>query len=245
MPSKQPRADDGGRERRRQQLCDELHEQRKEYLAERELLVRGEHQAIQEYDKSILTLSASALAFSIALTGFLHRRTEADGLLVVTWICFLVAVLSTVVSLFASHFAFQARRGELDIDYARQAAQRAKDFGEPLPTSFESARSVGDAKTSISKRMTQSLNILSLLAFTIGIVCLVVFITFNLTQAEARMSEKKFVPVLERTLPDASRTNGAIPPARPVPPLLVSPQGSPQGSREPSGSGGSDSPVKD
>jgi hypothetical protein len=73
------------------------------YVDERKLLAEIEQQNYDNYEKTILTLSASFLAFSISFLGLFRDEITAgyifksQGLLIGTWISFAVSVISMLV----------------------------------------------------------------------------------------------------------------------------------------------------
>jgi|SRR6185295_8467152 len=106
---------------RYQRLLDDLKELRREYLSERDFDYRSEQQSILEYDKAMLTLSASALGFSMALISFLGKGAVGKYLIVAVWTFFLSAILSTIISLYLSHRAFRRDQLRVNRDYELRA----------------------------------------------------------------------------------------------------------------------------
>jgi hypothetical protein len=73
-----------------------------DYVKERELLSKMESTGYENYEKTILTLSASFLAFSVSFLGLFKSRFEAGSgylafnnlpILMLSWISFAVSVL--------------------------------------------------------------------------------------------------------------------------------------------------------
>lgn len=103
-------------------------EERKEYLDERKLLVRAEHEVAQRLDKSLLTLSGGALGFSITFA----RQMAGDPvvhlwLLWTSWICFGLAIIVMLFSLWTSQCAFARQREIIDANYESECDQEERN----------------------------------------------------------------------------------------------------------------------
>lgn len=77
-----------------------------DYVKERELLSKFEDASYERYEKTILTLSAAFLAFSVSLLGVLNRSPDAHGnlpplavipALFLSWIWFGLSVFVTLL----------------------------------------------------------------------------------------------------------------------------------------------------
>ncbi|MEA2207093.1 MAG: hypothetical protein QOE77_3869 [Blastocatellia bacterium] len=87
-----------------------------DYVKEREQLSKGEQASYDSYEKAILTLSASFLAFSVAFVGLFKVKgptgadvviVTASGLLTTAWIFFAVAVLLMLLNFVVNAMAFR------------------------------------------------------------------------------------------------------------------------------------------
>lgn len=130
------------------------------YLEERKLLVSAERETAQQFDKSILTLSAGALALSVTFIDKIapHPKENSLFFLVSAWGLFCLSLLITLVSFLSSQAACRTQRDILDDDISGKDISR---INQPA-------------------LWTLKLNYLSIGSFILGIVALVVFCTFNL-----------------------------------------------------------------
>ncbi len=84
---------------------------RKEYLNERELLIKTENEMSKSFDRAMITLSAGALASSITFIDKLVASIIAGRVyLILSWIGFVVALLSILISFLLSQSAFRKQR---------------------------------------------------------------------------------------------------------------------------------------
>lgn len=130
------------------------------YLEERKLLVSAERESAQQFDKSILTLSAGALALSITFIDKLvpHPKESSIFFLVGAWGLFCLSLLITLVSFLTSQAACRAQRDILDDDIS----------GEEI------------IKVNKPALWTNRLNYFSIGSFVLGITTLVIFCASNL-----------------------------------------------------------------
>jgi len=130
------------------------------YLEERKLLVSAERESAQQFDKSILTLSAGALALSITFIDKVvpHPKESSIFFLVSAWALFCLSLLITLVSFLTSQAACRTQRDILDDDMS------GKENG----------------KVNKPALWTNRLNYLSIGSFIFGITALVIFCASNL-----------------------------------------------------------------
>jgi hypothetical protein len=140
-----------------------------DYVKERDNLSKGEQASFDSYEKTILTLSASFLAFSVGFIGLFKTKTPAGvetlvivqpGLLVVAWVLFAISVF---FMLFNFAVSAQAFRRETDV------------LGEAL----EDIKALTDSKN-IWSGLGYALYLLSGISFVAGIVFLVIFCARNI-----------------------------------------------------------------
>ena len=159
------------------------------YLEERKLLIQAEKEGSQQFDKAILTLAAGALAISITFINQIapHPKPGTICFLAWGWVAFGMSLISTLVSFFTSQKACRKQIAILEHD-------------------------VLDKKESESNKQkndwaiwTNYLNIVSILAFVIGVIFLGYFSISNIgsSKQEVVMSngenkkqveERGFVP---------------------------------------------------
>ena len=110
-------------------LREDLRHLRDDYLKERQVLLQLKNASIHSFDKAMLTLSASALAFSISMLGILEKPLMRTEFLHGSWLLFAAAVLSTVVSLFLSHQAFHRELKRVDLNYRSNTNACLTNYG--------------------------------------------------------------------------------------------------------------------
>lgn len=105
-------------------------ESRKEYLEFRKYLMEREHQGYENFDKTVLTLTSTALAFSLTLGTFLGASRTRIELLAVAWGAFAFGIACSLVSLILSPAAYRRQIEILDLDYSGdpEALQRQNSF---------------------------------------------------------------------------------------------------------------------
>jgi hypothetical protein len=94
----------------------------KDYLTEREHLSKYEQANYDNYEKTILTLSAAFLAFSVSFLGLLRKRPEsgaelavltAHSLLIWSWISFASSIFFMLLSFLINAIALRTEVAEL------------------------------------------------------------------------------------------------------------------------------------
>jgi hypothetical protein len=151
----------GGRSRTSGGCTDEQH--LKLYTDYRGRLEASRQSAFDQFDKAILTLSSAALGISIAFIKDAVPLSQARSkpLLVVSWIGFSAAVLSTVISFLLSQEAFtkqiQAAQ-DYFVDNNVDALQRKNQYSEYV----------------------RWLNISSIACFTAAVLLTVTFVSINI-----------------------------------------------------------------
>lgn len=125
-------------------------------------LVKKQISNAENLDRSVLTLSASALGLSLTFIKDIVKLPQAHTLwaLVFSWCLFGVSVVSTIISLLSSQEAIR-----LQI----LAAEKYYIHRDELAL-----------KESLASKLTTRLNLTSGFAFVTGIVLTVIFITTNL-----------------------------------------------------------------
>ena len=102
---------------------------REEYLRERELLIKIESEMSKSFDKAMITLSAGALALSITFIDKLIASIVVGKVyLVLSWIGFVVALMSILISFLLSQSAFRKQREILDHVYSGAGNQKSNCF---------------------------------------------------------------------------------------------------------------------
>lgn len=165
-----------------QTVREDLKELRTEYLAERKLLIEAEHSAIDSFSKAMLTLSAAFLGFSLTLIRLIEGSIEGPGWLYCSWVCFAVAVLTTVGAFFSSHHAYRASRDILDEEYSRDAARLAREIEDDGHSkgSSDSKAALDLSNGEEAKETIDLYNRCSLTFLVVGIISLLVFCFINL-----------------------------------------------------------------
>lgn len=138
----------------------------KVYLAERKSLIDAEREESRLFDRAILTLAAGA--FGLSLT-FIRQivpdiKPRIVYLLILAWSGFCVSLLSTLISFLTSQSACSKQREILEEEYCNDYSNQDK-------------KAKSGNKAAI---WTKRLNVLSIVAFIIGVVFLAVFSTINL-----------------------------------------------------------------
>ena len=136
------------------------------FLDERKQLLATAKEAAIQYAKAIMTLSAGALTLSLAFMKDIVPNPGAGTLLLLkgSWLSFSLSLISVVISFLLSEFAF-----------IRQVEISQKSLSID-PTKSEAA----SATENPYKRWIIFLNIVSLAAFIMGVILLVLFSLFNL-----------------------------------------------------------------
>lgn len=124
---------------------------------------QGLFSAAEQCDKALLALSGGAFGVSVAFLKDIapHFDPGTKGWIIYAWVLFLLSIVATLSSFQASACAF--REFDLFIDACQQSPDNA-------PITFKHRWN----------RITIGLNILSLLFFVAGAICLAVFSYRNL-----------------------------------------------------------------
>lgn len=125
-------------------------------------LVKKQVSNSENFDRSVLTLSASALGFSLAFVKDFAPLAKADvrWLLVLSWCLFGAAVISTMASYLTSQEAIRQQMIAAEQYYVRHDESA---FNE-----------------SLASKLTSRLNLFSGIAFILGIVLTIIFVVLNL-----------------------------------------------------------------
>lgn len=135
------------------------------YFAERGKLIDIEQEGYNQHDKAILTLTAGALALSIAFLRVISASSPvAPYLLLTSWILLGFAVVSTLTSFFTSQAACRHQRTLLDQEYA-----------------------TGKSQPQVNKwsDVTRWLNVISCICFVFGAGFLVCFTWLNVPETNS------------------------------------------------------------
>jgi len=135
----------------------------KVYLEERKFLVDAEREQSQSFDKAILTLAGGAFGISLTFIKEIvssHKPVQLHWL-ILAWICFIVSMLSTLISFLASQRACSTQRDILESSY------------------FDKQDKKSDCENKAAK-WTNLLNVLSILTFIMGAIFLAIFSIVNL-----------------------------------------------------------------
>jgi len=137
----------------------------KVYLEERKSLIEAELEESRLFDRAILTLSAGAFGLSLA---FIRQiaPTIRDGsqfLLICSWACFSLSILSTLISFLTSQSACSRQRDILESEYFNHNNERNKNT-KNKPAFW-----------------TKRLNVVSIATFILGVMFLAIFSMINLT----------------------------------------------------------------
>ena len=137
------------------------------YIQHRRDLILGKCEQYRSFDKNILTLASGGLGLSIIFVQHVAPKPVCWSFpfLILTWVCLLLSILSTLISFLTSQEAFEKRIADLD-----------KQQSSPEQGS-ESAMSPNDSWSSWTRRF----NIASLVTFWLGVVFFTVFAAPNIT----------------------------------------------------------------
>lgn len=132
------------------------------YIEERKLLYNALVESGKLFDKSILTISAGTFGLTIT---FLRNiapeiKTETIFMLHYAWIYFSISIVVTLFSYLTSHYAFLKQIDILDLSQKNE--NQNKDFPNYL------------------SYITGGLNILSVIAFFVGVIFLINFSIKNM-----------------------------------------------------------------
>ncbi|MGB7581754.1 MAG: hypothetical protein WBL85_04825 [Sedimentisphaerales bacterium] len=99
----------------------------KVYLEERKFLVDAEREQSQSFDKAILTLAGGAFGISLTFIKDIVSNHEPVQLpwLILAWICFIVSMLSTLISFLTSQKACATQREILEALYCDEQDKKS------------------------------------------------------------------------------------------------------------------------
>lgn len=149
-----------------QNLDDNKHLERSVYLEERKLLIEIKCEESHLFDKSILYLNAGA--FGLSLTFIKQIIPDPKNytliILIIAWVFFCFSLLSTLISFLTSQNACEKQIEILDYKYSNNHNNRNE---------------VNSLRNNAAL-WTKFLNIISIVAFILGIIFLVLFTVNNL-----------------------------------------------------------------
>lgn len=96
---------------------------RETYLEHRQSTLDGAREAQQNLDKALLTLSAGAFGLSIAFVSQVALPAQSIGFLFISWVAFLVSIISELFSFVTSKRAHERDVELLDEDYVSQSGE--------------------------------------------------------------------------------------------------------------------------
>lgn len=177
-------------------------EDKQVYLEERKQSIAAEQDTAKQFDKSILTLSAGALALSLTFINQVapHPKAYSICFLVSAWSLFCVSVCLTLISFLTSQGACRRYREILDADMLGEDSNNNNSPGW----------------------WTNWLNYLSIGFFIFGIIFLIIFSYINLSEGGECMSGSKkdqagYVPPKPPVQP-GKINEGYVPPKQPAKP---------------------------
>ena len=138
------------------------------YLAERKLLIEAEREGAQAFDRAILTLAAGAFGLSLAFIKQIIPEgmiQESLAVLIGAWVSFCLSLLATLLSFLTSQAACECSIRIVEAVYGR-AQERPSAEASP--------------QKNPAAAWTWRLNVTSIVAFMVGVVCLAAFSIWNL-----------------------------------------------------------------
>ncbi len=134
------------------------------YLNERQSLKSFQLESYKSFDKWLLTLSSGAFGISLAFIRQIAPKPDPETIvfIIIAWIGFCLAILTTLSSFLSSQRGFSKLIEELDLEY-------------------ETGKEASMAKSDRWRAVVLTLNIFSILFFMIGVSCICVFAIKNLT----------------------------------------------------------------
>jgi hypothetical protein len=128
------------------------------YYDERKLYIELERDASQSFDKFLITLSAGALALSIAFMREIAPRPRDTALLVLAWGLFAASLLAMLASFLASQEGMRRCRDIIDARYSGGS----------------------EDDSNVWRPVTRCLNVFAIIAFIGGVASLAAFSAANL-----------------------------------------------------------------
>lgn len=154
-------------------------EQRKEHIEERKLLIELQHQASQDFDKTIIALSGGALGLSFTFIRQIVPQANPDtiGLLPISWISLIAALMFILTSLFTSQVGFICATDQLNETYAL------------APTTNQQTGLIGKVGKKFYnildwQPLTQICNVAAIMFTIVGLVLLICFGILNISQIQ-------------------------------------------------------------
>jgi hypothetical protein len=148
----------------------------KTFKDHREFLLKSLYEQAKSFDKGILTLAASALALSLVFIQKISPSPDSWTIpfLMVSWCCFAVCILSTLISFLTSQAAHRQQIDEWDKKYKKSEDSKESDTysTEPKCSQTKKLKNYGS--------ITTYLNISSMILFVLGVFSFVVFAFINL-----------------------------------------------------------------
>ena len=206
----------------------------------RDELLKRDLSNTENYDKSILTLSAASLGLSLTAIRFVVPLESANHLwlVVLGWLLLLVSIISSLVAFLVGNkaIAIQVKNAE---DYYLKCMREAFD------------------RNNIYSKINSFLNYATGFVFAIAITAIVAFVTLNISSGESSMSKKgddksttvnirksANIPTMQHVPSDTdvSINSANIPTMQQAPETTTTSQGG--GSGNDSGSGSSDGSSK-
>jgi hypothetical protein len=128
------------------------------YLEERKTLITGELEGYKSLDKAIFTLSAGSFGITISIfkDSLWSLKYAAFYMLISAWAAFLVSIMSTLISLVLSQYAFGKQKDILDEWYTNSTTGK-----------------------NIYNSLVKVLNIFSVVIFITGAILIFLMIIFN------------------------------------------------------------------
>ena len=138
----------------------------KVYLEERKLLVDAAREGARSFDKTILALASGAFGLSLTFIKQIspNIKSEIVCLLIYAWVGFCISLLSTLISFLTSQSACLKQIDILEAEHLNNQSDRDKKAN----------------LKNIASTYTRGLNILSIVAFIIGVIFLAIFSISNL-----------------------------------------------------------------
>ncbi len=138
-----------------QQLSEEVYKEHREHL------VDNRQKMFEQLDKAILVLAGGGLTISLTLVEKIipFAGSANKSVLVMSWICFIFAICSTLCSFMSSQKAMDIEIQKWDALYSGWASYDQKNW---------------------ASRVTQMLNTASIFLFLLGVFYLVCFVFINL-----------------------------------------------------------------
>ena len=130
------------------------------YLDERKSLFNSKYESSRSFDRAILTLAAGALGLSITFIKQIAPcpKSNTHAFIILSWICFGLSILSTLISFLTSQKACERQIKILEDIFVKHS---------------------NNFKTNIYSRWTARLNFTSIALFIVGVILLLIFSALN------------------------------------------------------------------